>query len=387
MNKIVSILLIFFFISGPFAVAVSPVSASELVADSWTTKTPMTQARASLGVVAVENRIYAIGGYTSDIVDEYNIVGNYWGTNECYDPETDTWVTLEPMPTPRAGFAIAEYKGKIYCIGGTNLVNVVEVYDVATNRWNTKAPVPCDVRDATNLHVIGVIDGKIFVINGVNLYLYTYDIFADSWTTKTIGLTLSWGTGFVSTVVDDKIIVIGKYGEHTSLEQKVLIYEPKSDIWSETKSTIDTHYDNSGAATTGRYAPKRVYVLGTLGNYAYDPVSNDWTTVATLPSDRIDFGVAVVDDILYVIGGYTITWGYDQFGNFRSFDHFSSLNEQYIPIGYHDPMGIFEFLSIQFTVVLVLTVGIAGGLFFYFKRKTTKKGFTGDISNIDFWRL
>jgi len=36
---------------------------------------------------------------------------------------------------------------------------------------------------------------------------------------------------------------------------------------------------------------------------------------------------------------------------------------------------------------LVLTVGIAGGLFFYFKRKTTKKGFTGDISNIDFWRL
>jgi hypothetical protein len=52
-NKFVSFLLAFFFISGSFATVFSSVSASELVEDSWNTKQPMSQARANLGVVAV----------------------------------------------------------------------------------------------------------------------------------------------------------------------------------------------------------------------------------------------------------------------------------------------------------------------------------------------
>jgi len=53
----------------------------------------------------------------------------------------DTWVTLEPMPTPRSGFAIAVCQGKIYCMGGTPQIedgmkprcDVTEVYDIVTN--------------------------------------------------------------------------------------------------------------------------------------------------------------------------------------------------------------------------------------------------------------
>jgi hypothetical protein len=40
------------------------VSASSLVENSWTPKAPMQQARNSLGVIAVDGKIYAIGGYT-----------------------------------------------------------------------------------------------------------------------------------------------------------------------------------------------------------------------------------------------------------------------------------------------------------------------------------
>lgn len=65
----------------------------------------MTQARANLGVIAMDGKIYAIGGQTDD---------DYVGTNERYDPKTDTWTTLEPMPTPRTNFATVEYQGKIW---------------------------------------------------------------------------------------------------------------------------------------------------------------------------------------------------------------------------------------------------------------------------------
>ncbi|MDR0797184.1 MAG: hypothetical protein LBE70_00475 [Nitrososphaerota archaeon] len=100
MNKIVPVMLVFFLISGLFVTAFKPVSASGLIENSWNTKKPMTQARTGLGVVTVNDKIYAIGGATVD---------SDVGTNECYYPETDTWVTLTPMPTPRRDFAIAVY--------------------------------------------------------------------------------------------------------------------------------------------------------------------------------------------------------------------------------------------------------------------------------------
>jgi GH43 family beta-xylosidase len=109
MNKLFSLMLIFFFISGSFVGVFGSASASRLVENIWVPKTPMSQTRFSLGVVAVDDKIYAIGGFTQS---------GYLGTNEQYDPATDTWTTLASMPTPRNEFAIAACQGKIYCIGG-----------------------------------------------------------------------------------------------------------------------------------------------------------------------------------------------------------------------------------------------------------------------------
>ncbi|MDR2719984.1 MAG: hypothetical protein LBC03_04180, partial [Nitrososphaerota archaeon] len=85
---------------------------SGLVTNSWSVKSSMSQARYGLGVVVLDDKIYAIGGYADDGVV---------GTNECYDPVSDTWAILASMPTPRACFAIAACQGKIYCMGGETL--------------------------------------------------------------------------------------------------------------------------------------------------------------------------------------------------------------------------------------------------------------------------
>jgi len=55
MDKFIICMFLFFFISGTFLTGFSSVSASELVEDSWTIKTPMTQARYNLSVVSVVN--------------------------------------------------------------------------------------------------------------------------------------------------------------------------------------------------------------------------------------------------------------------------------------------------------------------------------------------
>jgi hypothetical protein len=95
----------------------SPPPASAV--GSWTQKAPMNQARSHLGVAAVDGKIYAIGG------DEM-------GTNEEYDPTTNTWTYKAKMPTPREDFATAVYQNKVYCIGGKtsgSITDVNEVYD------------------------------------------------------------------------------------------------------------------------------------------------------------------------------------------------------------------------------------------------------------------
>ncbi|MCL2172527.1 MAG: hypothetical protein FWB84_02615 [Candidatus Bathyarchaeota archaeon] len=135
MNKIIISMMLFFFINSSFAAAINSVSAtSELVENSWYTKESMSQARSRLGVVAVDGKIYAIGGSTFETVV---------GTNERYDPKTDTWTPLASMPTPRSNFGIVACQNKIYCIGGSSFTEhgllIVEVYDPVANSWSTKA--------------------------------------------------------------------------------------------------------------------------------------------------------------------------------------------------------------------------------------------------------
>ena len=96
MNRIIPFTLLLLLVCNTFAtVTLSSVSASELVEDSWNTKTPSPNPeRQAFEVVTVEGKIYAIGGfyYTET---PYPVVGsvlveNYVGTNERYDPVTDT---------------------------------------------------------------------------------------------------------------------------------------------------------------------------------------------------------------------------------------------------------------------------------------------------------
>jgi hypothetical protein len=70
----------------------------EVTEDSWVSKAPMQQARAGLGVAAVNGKIYAIGGTSG--------TKTLLGTNEVYDPKTNTWSTKAPLPTPRYDFGI-----------------------------------------------------------------------------------------------------------------------------------------------------------------------------------------------------------------------------------------------------------------------------------------
>lgn len=61
--------------------------------------------RSNFKLLAVNGKLYAIGGQSLSNV-------------ECYNPENDWWNFVASMPNPLAEFSACECKGKIYVIGG-----------------------------------------------------------------------------------------------------------------------------------------------------------------------------------------------------------------------------------------------------------------------------
>ena len=99
--------------------------------------------------------------------------------------------------------------------------------------------------------------------------------------------------------------------------------------------------------------------MGGNANVVCDPLRKNVSTAKDMPTPRKYFGVAVVNDILYVIGG-------------KSEEKDSSLNQQYIPIGYHGtlPSTDASFKPFLIFVALILIISIVvHRLFFYHKKR------------------
>jgi N-acetylneuraminic acid mutarotase len=364
--------LIVFLVLCSLLVSLQNIAAVWAAESSWTKLEPLPTIRRDLGVAAVNGKIYAIGGRSD---------GCRLSTNEEYDPETNTWTTKTPMPTPRSDFGIAVVNNKIYCIGGITdfdwsghgkgiLCTANEVYDPLTDTWENKTSMPTQrQRPKAN-----VVNGKIYVMGGfqyrdlpppqttIELDVNeVYDPETDSWTTKTPMPHTPYGPA--STTIDNKIYVIG--GFKSDLNQ---IYDPESDNWSQGAS-IPTAVALAGAgATSGEMAPKRIYVIGGYPSYdevrlnqVYDPETDTWSSGSQMPTARHSLGVAVVNDILYAIGGGSTNLNVRQYNE----------NERYTPIGY-----IPEFPSwtpLQITLVAVVAVIVTLAVVVIYRQKLNKK--------------
>ncbi len=280
-------------IAGAFFVD-SAVTASEgQTENTWITMTSMPEA----------------GGYAAAVVNgKIHVFGNSF--NYEYDPATDSWALKTPMPKDGSGFAVTACEGKIYLMGG----ELNEVYDPVTDTWATKKPMPTP-RDQMEANVV---NGKIYVVGGRTGGPYSevnvtevYDPVTDSWTTKA---SIPYSTvRYASAVVGNKIYVIG--GDDNFGWNLNQIYDTETDTWTFGAPIPVATRGASAGATTGVLAPKRIHVMGndegffdpSSQHYIYDPQTDTWRAGASLPIACIDPAIAIVNDSVYVIGGWTGT--------------------------------------------------------------------------------
>ena len=361
---------------------------------SWTRKQSMNQARGYLGVVGVNGKIYAIGGSINNGTYSTQPTSGLVATNEEYNPDTDTWTTKTSMPTPRCDFAVASCQNKVYCIGGivgsklddtyhlftvAQTSGVNEVYDPATNMWETKASLPVG-RSGVTAHVVGE---RIYIIEGNTVWVY--DPVTDSWA-KNKDAPIQ-ADGYVSAIVSNKIYFVGNYAP-------VQIYNTLTDSWSQGARSPRMDPRGSIAATTGVFAPQRIFFF-TVAQYGwvpygktdtsppdrrttfvYNPQTDNWSAGTVMPDYRLSFGVVVLNDYLFAVGGYV----FDNLANNNVTA--SKTNVRYTPIGYGNPASSPpnfgptssptpspSIPEVQpWTIPLLLIIMVAAGLLVYHKK-------------------
>ncbi len=231
------------------------VMVYDAAADTWTNKQNMQVPAHHVASVAVNGKIYVFGGFVGRPGTK---VWQPIPTAMMYDPDADSWKELAPMPTPRGAAQAVAVDGKIYVIGGAHanipdkpmteplwvgvpqiVVGTVEEYDPATNTWRSRAPMPT----GRNHFLASVVDGKIYAVNGrlgtpfvtmsdVTDLVEAYDPATDSWTYK--GRSPTRRGDVAGDSYNGKVYVTG--GEYEEPQGKVTFwafesYDPKTNSW------------------------------------------------------------------------------------------------------------------------------------------------------------
>src|SRR6185436_7223854 len=213
--------------------------------DKWTKKQPMPKPAHHAALAAANGKIYVMGGFVAPsdtalpLGAAWQPIDNAWQ----YDPVADAWKSLPPLPTKRGSAVAAEVGGKIYTIGGattmegrvlndstgrleskdpfftafgpSRVLSVNEVYDPATNKWETRKSMSVPRNHAFS----AAVNGKIYVIGGRT------------------------GQGFILTATN------------TDVDEE---YAPLSDSWNAPKERMPTARSGGVSGTDGR----RIYVAG-----------------------------------------------------------------------------------------------------------------------------
>jgi mono/diheme cytochrome c family protein/glucose/arabinose dehydrogenase len=196
--------------------------------DTWRDVTPLPERLDHIQGVAVDGRIYYVGGLAS--FPEPAV-----GTVSIYDPATDSFSQGTPMPRPRGAGGVAVHEGKIYYAGGLSdgkAVAWLDVYDPSTDRWTQLQDMP-RARDHFQAQVVG---DRLYAIGGRDSEVGTemshndvYDVSRRSWTTGLAPLPTARG-GYASARVGHEIVVLG--GESPDkVFSEVEAYDTRRNTW------------------------------------------------------------------------------------------------------------------------------------------------------------
>lgn len=260
--------------------------------DSWLAQPQMSSPRNFFSAVAIDGRIYAVGGGPNTI--------------ERFDPALGAWSFECIMPYDYSAFVAAGVEGKIYGFGGDGTdfkIRSVTEYDLDTQVWIPRTPPPT-IRQQASVVALG---GKIYLLGGVNgnnTYSNTleeYDPLTDQWavrhpmpTNRSVLAVAASG---------QRLYAIG--GFNGSVLAVVEEYNPQDDTWRSRSPMPAGRYQLAAETINGRIYAIGGGAGGESGRVEeYDPLTDQWSQMSDMPTARRALAAATLNGRLYALGGF-----------------------------------------------------------------------------------
>jgi probable HAF family extracellular repeat protein len=277
---------------------------------SWTPRAPVPSARRGAAVASANGLLYSIGGNNS--------AGAALDMVHAYDPRTNSWRNLVPLPAARQnGNGAASIGTNIYVAGGQDasgtLTGTLFIYNTSTNTWTTGASMP----QVGGCGGSAAINGRLYVFSGCKRasagvqdfagLLQRYNPSTNRWAVLPSAPAVHFQPAVAA--LNGKLYVAGGSNASGAI-RRMDVYVPATSSWF-TKTAMPTaRVGSAGAFVAGRF-----HVFGGRNGTtflktveAYNPATNSWGGLrASLPQVRAGLGVGVIDDLAYALGGHNNT--------------------------------------------------------------------------------
>ncbi|KAL6116662.1 klhl42 [Pungitius sinensis] len=204
--------------------------------NEWNPVAPLNQKRSNFKLLAVQGKMYAVGGQSL-------------GTVECYSPEQDWWTCVSSMPDPLAEFSACECRGMIYVMGGYTARDrntSVLRYCPSSDTWTVFRTCSAHIRKQQMLSV----EDTIYLVGGYThelefgprqrrpsqtedvLTVQSYNVSTGEWVQLKENTSKS-GLNLTCTLHNDGVYIMSRdVSLPTSLEHRVFLkYNIFSDAW------------------------------------------------------------------------------------------------------------------------------------------------------------
>ncbi|XP_013399675.1 kelch-like protein 5 isoform X2 [Lingula anatina] len=121
--------------------------------NKWNLCAPMSKRRGGVGVASFNGFLYAVGGHDAPAS---NPTSSRFDCVERYDPKTDVWTTVAPISSMRDAVGMCALGDRLFCVGGydgTQYLADVECYDPNTNEWTKVSPLCTGRAGACVVHI------------------------------------------------------------------------------------------------------------------------------------------------------------------------------------------------------------------------------------------
>ena len=290
--------------------AKTPTQVYDPSTDTWENKAPIPETIYGHQPNVVDNKIYVISGGSPAFIGLVKASN----TTYVYDPATDSWYKMAPIPEPVIAYASAVMDDKIFIIGGGpttnvphNATNIVQIFDPKLNQWTSGTPIPTGVVAAGSCSTHGLSAYKrIYVIGGEFKYSggglssdwfsfgtdlnQVYDPYTDSWSSAAPLSGVRWDLSLVN--VNDSIYAIGgtisrysnSYGTFPNCTGATEKYVPIG---------YGHPYDDSSAA----FVPKPIVTLLSPENMTYNSSSISLVFTVNKPTSWLGYSLDGQDTV------------------------------------------------------------------------------------------